>query len=293
MNYLRHRLEAAALKFLGCLLRLLPRRTSLRIGEGIGYLVHLIGVRKRVAQQNLSCAYPHLPAPDLNRIAMDCYRHFGAVMVEFARLPLLSTENVSDLVEIAGLDILDDILKQGKGGIVVSGHLGNWELMGSSASVLGYPVSYVVTGQTNERVEALMDELRLATGVQIIKRHDAIKGTLKALRDNRLVAILSDQDAHEAGAFVPFFGRLASTPRGVATFSLRTGAPIVFAESHRQGTDKLRVRYKLVSNEHLPADREEATVELTRRFTARLEEAIRRHPEQWFWMHRRWKTPPP
>ena len=293
MSRFRHKLEELALLWLGSVLRHLPREVSIRLGESLGALVYLLGVRTRVAKDNLARAFPDLSPGQIERMAKSCYRHFGALLAEFARLPLLRRENVEQLVEIEGRAVLDQSQARGKGGIVVSGHLGNWELMGASAAVLGYPVSYVVTGQENELVESLMDRLREGAGVQIIKRREALKGVIKALRDNRLVAILSDQDAHEAGAFVPFFGRPASTPRGAAVFALRTGADLIFAESHRRDLGKLKVIYELIPQDNLPADPEQAACELTRRFTARLQQAIHHHPEQWFWMHRRWKTSPP
>ncbi|HDH58386.1 MAG TPA: lipid A biosynthesis acyltransferase [Bacteroidetes bacterium] len=293
MKSWRHALEEKALSFIAFLMRQLPRNAALRFGEILGSLVYLIGVRTAVTRENLTRAYPEFSSKQIEKIARNCYRHFGALLAEFARLPLLHPDNVADLVEFEGFEVLDGALKKGRGGIVVSGHLGNWELMGASVAIAGYPVSYVVTSQQNPRVEALMDRLRESTGVQIIKRKDAIKGVLRALKSNQLVAILSDQDTHEAGVFVPFFGRPASTPRGAAMFCLRTGADLIFAESYRRGKDRLKVVCELIPRDDLPDDQDEAVQELTRRFTARLEEAVRRHPEQWFWMHRRWKTPPP
>ncbi|HEX7344648.1 MAG TPA: lysophospholipid acyltransferase family protein, partial [bacterium] len=250
-------------------------------------------VRTAVARDNLTQAFPSLDQRRIRQIAHGCYRHFGALMAEFARLPRLSRKNLFDLVDLEGLNVLDAARAAGRGGIVVSGHFGNWELMGASVAVLGYPVSYVVTRQENELVERQMDHLRRRASIDLIKRRDATKGVLKALRENRLVAILSDQDAHEAGAFVPFFGRVASTPRGAAIFALRTGAALIFAESYRQGRGKLKIILELIRMNDLSADHGEAVHELVRRFTARLEEAVRQHPEQWFWMHRRWKTKPP
>lgn len=293
MRRFRQTLEVMGLRLLALLFRSLPRKLSLKIGEILGGLIYSIGIRVEVARDNLTRAFPELDSTQINRIARACYRHFGALMAEFARLPLLRREIVFDLVEMEGLDVLDEALKKGKGGIVVSGHFGNWELMGAAAAVMGYPVSYVVTGQQNEQVEELMDQLRRSAGIQIIKRRQATKGILKALQENRLIAVLSDQDAHEAGAFVPFFGRLASTPRGAAIFALRTGADLIFVQSHRRGADRLKVVYERISFKDLPNDQDEAVLGLTRRFTARLEQAVSRHPEQWFWMHRRWKTPPP
>jgi Kdo2-lipid IVA lauroyltransferase/acyltransferase len=293
MSDFRHRLEAGTLSALGRILRAIPRNSALFAGELLGELIFRIGIRVDVATQNLTAAFPDLTPPEIRHIARRCYRHFGALMAEFSRIPLLDPALARELVQTQGYEVLEAALSSGKGAVVVTGHLGNWELMGASGAVLGYPVNYVVTGQENELVEQMMDDLRRSAGVRIIKRREALKQVIKTLRGNGLVAIVSDQDAHESGAFVPFFGRLASTPRGAAIFCQRTGAALIFGESYRQGKGPLKVIYEFLDQTNLPADREAAVQELVRRYTARLEAAVRRHPEQWFWMHRRWKTQPP
>lgn len=152
----------------------------------------------------------------------------------------------------------------------------------------GYPVTFVVTTQTNKLVEQFMDRQRAAAGVEIVKRADAVRGVLSALKRNRLVALLIDQDAHEEGAFVPFFGRPASTPRGPAVFHLRTGSPLIFVRSARLPGERYRLQFSRVDTGGIT----DADV-LTAKMTELLETAIRETPEQWFWMHRRWKTLPP
>jgi KDO2-lipid IV(A) lauroyltransferase len=293
MNPWRELFEEKLLRFIAWILRRFPHRLSLWTGRCLGSFVYRLGVRTDVALSNLSRAFPEKEPKEIEVMAHSCYRHFGAVLSEFARLPMLNKQNVDRYVRFINPEILDKCLQEGRGGIVVSGHFGNWELMGAAVAIKRYPVSYVVTTQRNKRVEKLMDRIREGVGVQIIKRRQAIKGVIKALRENRLVAILSDQDTHEAGVFVPFFGRPASTPKGAAMFSLRTGAPVVFAESYRNDDGKLVVHLERLGREDLPEDHDEAILELTKRYTFRLEQAIRRHPEQWFWMHRRWKTKPP
>jgi Kdo2-lipid IVA lauroyltransferase/acyltransferase len=293
MSNFRHRLEAGILHALGGMMRILPRNSALFAGGLLGELVFRLGIRVPVTTQNLTAAFPELSLPEIRRIARRCYRHFGVLMAEFSRIPLLQPALARELVEVEGYEVLDEALRLGKGAVVVTGHLGNWELMGASGAVLGYPVNYVVTGQENELVEQMMDDLRRNAGVGIIKRREALKEVIKTLRANELVAIVSDQDAHEAGAFVPFFGRLASTPRGAAIFCQRTGAALIFGESYRQGVGPLKVIYEFLDQTGLPTDRDEGVQEIVRRYTARLESAVRRHPEQWFWMHRRWKTLPP
>jgi len=289
----RHRLEAATLSTITAFLRILPHSASIRIGESLGLLVYKLNIRTEVTRENLKNAFPDLTEADRENIVKACYRHFGSLVAEFARLSMLNSQNVDSLVDVEGYDVLDQVIQGGRGGIVVSGHFGNWELMGASAAVNGYPVAYVVTTQRNKRVELMMDRMRESAGVKIIKRREALKGIIKALKENKLIAILSDQDTHEAGVFVEFFGRLASTPKGAAMFAQRTGAPIIFAESYRQRQGPLKVIFRLLDQSNLPDDSEEAIEEITRRFTKKLEDAVRCHPEQWFWMHRRWKTSPP
>lgn len=292
MNKWRQQIEEIALVIIAALMRRISRRAAIRFGEWLGNCVYRIGIRTSVARNNLTAAFPETPPREIEETVRKCYRHFGALLAEFARLPLLKPENVPDLVAVENFNLLDEALKKGRGGVVVSGHLGNWELMGATFSVMGYPVNYVVTSQQNPRVEKLMDKLRESTGAKIIKRQEAVKGVLKALKKNELVAILADQDAHQAGVFVPFFRRLSSTPKGAATFALRAGSDLIFIESYRQDLNKLKIIAELISRDNLPDNREDAIIELTRRFTSRLEEAVRKHPEQWFWMHRRWKTSP-
>jgi KDO2-lipid IV(A) lauroyltransferase len=241
-----------------------------------------------VTRQNLARAFPGLPERALRELSARIYRHFGRIAASFVELPHLSRADLEHWITIDGWDVLDAALSEGKGAIVYSGHLGNWEIMGCLVARCGYPVTFVVTAQTNRLVEDLMDRYRMAAGVRIVKRHGAAKGVFTALRENRIVAILMDQDARDDGAFVPFFGQPASTPRGAAVFHLRTGAPLIFARSQRLPGERLRIRLTRTDVPNIAqADA------LTAYMTAQLEAAIRETPEQWFWMHRRWKTRPP
>lgn len=176
---------------------------------------------------------------------------------------------------------------------MVSGHFGNWEWMGGSMSRIGYPVTYVVTLQTNRFVEDWMNRMRGSVGAEIVHRRNAVKGVLSALKRNRAVAILCDQDAGEAGVFVSFFNRLASTPRGPALFHLKTGVPIVFSAAHRDKDGRLMVTFEKMNFSELTGDRGHDERAIMQVINTRLEDEIRRHPEQWLWLHRRWKSKPP
>jgi KDO2-lipid IV(A) lauroyltransferase len=290
MTTWRHQIEFAAVRFFQGLAAILPRRMAASIGAVMGYLVYCIGIRRRVTQQNLSAAFPMLPVRAVRQIARATYRHFGRVAVSFAWLHRLGQHALDRWIFVRGFDVFDKVLQRGKGAIIVSGHLGNWELMGASVAALGYPVTYVVTTQRNKRVEVLMDRLRQSPGIEIVKVRESVRGVLSALKRNRLVAILMDQDAREAGAFVPFFGRVASTPKGPAVFHLKTGSPLIFVRSRRISRERYVIHFEELDTTILePRDAEAITALVTRK----LEDTIRETPEQWFWMHRRWKTRPP
>ncbi len=285
---LSHYIQYVAIRALFGLFGLLPRRIRGQIGIALGWLGYRFGIRKRVVLQNLSIAFPTLPRAGQEAIARRCFEHFGTVATSLSLTSGVTREDIGKWIFPEGLECMDQALIGGKGGIVVSGHLGNWEIVGATCARLGYPVSFVVTTQRNKLVEEWLDNVRRRAGVEIIPRKQAIKGVLSALQRNRIVAILIDQDAHEDGVFVPFFGKLSSTPRGPAVFHLRTGAPLIFMSSYRLPSEKYR--FKL---ENVAALEEADQEQIMSLLTAKLEQAVRVAPEQWFWMHKRWKTPPP
>lgn len=292
MRTFRQILEYSIVRFLEVLLRIVPLFISRSIGSAIGLLLNAVGIRKKVMYENLTNAFPHLPRKEIRRLCRKVYQSFGKTFAEFARLPLFTQEKLDKFVQFHHWEVMQDAYLEGKGVVAISGHLGNWEWMGAATALRGIPMAYIVTTQTNSYIEKRMDELRRKCGVEIIKRKDAPKGVLRALRNGKVVAILIDQDAHEEGVFVPFFGRLASTPKGAMVFALRTGAPVVYAEGVRKG-NQFSITFERISLEGLPNDLDSAIREGMTRCTQRLEQSIRQYPDQWLWLHRRWKTQPP
>lgn len=291
---IQHRLEFLGVQMVAQVARLLPLAVAVALGQGLGWIgFRLIGIRRSVALDNLRKAFPDQPEKWLNRTASACYQHFGRVGVELARLPKLDARWIESHVEIRGRDVLDRSQARGLGGVVMSGHLGNWEIMGASPSVLGYPVTYIVTTQRNKAVERWMDSLRASRGIEIIKTHDNPIRVIRSLKKNRLVAILCDQDAHEDGEFVTFFGRPASTPRGGAVLQLKTDASPIFCYATALPKGKWRITFEDIPIPEGDGDKKDTETAVLRYVTKRLEEEIRKHPEQWLWMHRRWKTQPP
>jgi KDO2-lipid IV(A) lauroyltransferase len=289
----RHRLEYLGVRLVAWISRLLPLGLAIALGRGLGWFVYaVLWIRRSVTLDNLRQAYPEQSEAWIRNTAKKCYCHFGRVAIEMARLPKMDTAWIEKHVEFQGKDILDRCRARGKGGVFFSGHLGNWEIMGAAVSLLGYPVSYIVTTQRNKAIERWMDDLRRGRNVGIIKTHDSPRLIIQALRDNRLLAVLSDQDAHEDGEFVDFFGRAASVPRGGAVLQQKTDAMPIFCYATGLPGGKWRVHLEeiLLSNN---TNTNEHVTEVLTIVTRRLEEEIRRHPDQWLWMHRRWKTRPP
>jgi Kdo2-lipid IVA lauroyltransferase/acyltransferase len=287
----RHALEAMLVQGLVAAVRSVSWRRSLAIGVVLGDRMRDFGVRRRVATANLALAFPERSGAEREGVLREHYRELGRVAVEYARLGELARAEPGQVVgEVRGLEHLLATREAGRGAILLSGHFGHFELVGAS---LGrhHPVDFVVKPLSNHRVEALIARERAAAGVGSIPLGAGIRRVVEALRDNRWVAMLGDQDARRAGVFVPFFGRPASTPIGPARLALATGAPIVmgFVLRRPDGRHDLEIGSPLAVEDPRAPD---AVERLTALHTARLEAMIRRRPESWFWLHRRWKTAP-
>jgi len=294
MSSFRFKIEYRAVLLIAWFMRSMPLGLSRSVAAILGWTgANIIGLRRSVALDNLKHAFPEKSDCELRRIYSRCWIHFFKVGAEMARMPRMNESFIERWIDLSQHTVIKEALNGGRGAIVVSGHFGNWEWMGGSMSRIGYAVTYVVTSQTNRLVEDWMNRMRKSAGVEIVHRRNAVKGVLSALKRNRAVAILCDQDAGGSGVFVPFFNRLASTPRGPAVFHLKTGVPIVFSAAHRDYNGRLMVTFEEMKFNGLTGDRGNDERTIMQSVTARLEDGIRLHPEQWLWLHRRWKSKPP
>jgi len=293
LNSIRGRVEYAALLGAAALFRWLPRAISYGLAHGLAMLGgRIIKLRKRVAIENLMFSFPELSEAEAEQRYLACWEHLARVGADLARLPRMNLERMSQYVDGAEIANIPPLLARGKGLVFVSGHLGNWEWLGAMTALSGIPITYVVAGQSNRMVEEWLDRMRLAAGVEIINRRDPAKAILTALRRGRVVAMLSDQDAGRAGVFTEFFGRPASTPRGPAVFQLKTGAPMAFGCCMRQPDGKYKITYEELIPPAPTGDRQTDEQVVMRTVSARIEKEIRKYPEQYMWLHRRWKTRP-
>jgi KDO2-lipid IV(A) lauroyltransferase len=209
-------------------------------------------------------------------------------------MPAIVRAPAGDYVaEVTGVDHLERAQAAGRGALLLTGHFGNFELLGAWLGRM-HPVDFVVKPLTNPYVDRWLEGLRRESGVGTLPLGLGVRGVYRALRENRWIALLADQDARRDGVFVPFFGRDASTPRGPAELAVRTGAPIVMGFGWRGADGRLRLDVgPTLTPDPGIADPEASVRDLTARHTAALEARVRERPEQWFWLHRRWKTAPP
>src|SRR5437899_447634 len=203
----------------------LPMPAALAVGRGLGTAAHaLLATPRRLAVTHMGLAFPELDLATRRRLVRATFRHAGQA---FAELSLFETIlRRPDYIRLEGVEALDTALARGRGAIAVTGHVGNWELLAAWAAAIGYPITVVVRRVTDLRFHSLIIRFRAAAGVEILVRDDPrfIAGVTEALRRNRIVAMLIDQDTRGAGVFVPFFGRPAHTPPGAAVLALRARA---------------------------------------------------------------------
>jgi len=275
--------------------RHMPERAGYRLGSAIGTLIRRISPRHhRIVMTNLRLAFGRERTEgELRAIAAACYRHLGKCLMEFIRMPSLTTEDIRRLVELRGAEHVEAALAEGKGAILLTGHLGNWEMVGARIAVTGYPLNVIARAQRDRDLTGYIRGTREVAGMRVLHQEVAVRGSLAALRRNELVGILLDQNAGDEGLFVDFFGRLASTASGAAAFALRTRASVLPTFGWRNHDDT----HTVVVEPPVPLiqtdDRDRDLLENTARYTKIIEEKIRGHPAQWFWLHKRWKSRPP
>ena len=273
----------------------LPLTLSRPIGRGLGRatLGLLPRSRKRI-QAHLEIAFPDLEQRQRNAIARNCARHFGSMLAEVAWLWHARSQDIENLCEVEGVESFFEALSKERGAIFATGHCGNWELLSARLPIAGISLTSVARELDDPRLDNLATAMRSRFGTEIILRGPAAgKRMVRALAENRAAALLMDQDIRDIpGVFVPFFGRPAWTPSGAAMLAIRRGCPVVPGFIHRRpdGTHKAEIHPPLP----IPSggSLEDRVEELTASATAVIERQVRAHPEQWVWMHRRWRTRP-
>jgi KDO2-lipid IV(A) lauroyltransferase len=276
-------------------LRLLPRALARTIGAAIGGLAfHALGRLRRVGIRNLELAYPEMPVGERERILRSEYRNLGFLLAEFCKMPGYTPETARRFIRYEGLENYLKARDRGKGVLVLTGHLGAWELSSFYHSLMGMPMGMVIRRLDNPLVDAFVNRIRCLHGNRVIHKDDFARGLIASMRAGETVGILMDTNmTPPQGVFVPFFGVQACTASGMARIAAKTGAAVVPGFLLWEESEQ---KYVLHFGEELQVvrsgDAEQDALANTAVFTAAIERYIRQYPEQWLWMHRRWKTRP-
>ena len=273
----------------------MPRRLARALADGLGWcLYHLMVRLRRVGERNLQLALPHLSAAEHERILRGVFRNLGWELVEFCRMTSYTAENTREWIGTEGLDNYLAAEARGKGVLVVTGHMGVWELSSFYHSLMGHPMGMVIRRLDNRRLDDFVNGIRCLHGNRILPKDDFARGLLRAMRAGQTVGILMDTNmTPPQGAFVEFFGRPACTATGLARVALKTGAAVLPGFMLWESDQK---KYVLHFGSELvfarTGDAETDILAATQLCTQAIESWIRRYPDQWLWIHRRWKTRP-
>ena len=292
---LAHRAEYYALRGAIAALDALPHATALRIGGRLGALGYRpLRIRRGVVERQVAAAFPELDRERVLEIARGAYEHLGRTTIETALLPSLGRQGLLDMVSATpGWEHVEAAMSAGRGAIIVTGHVGNWELGGSYFAAVGLPIDVIVRRMQNPLFDRYLNATRSRMGMTVVHDSEAVRRTPRSLRAGRAVAFLADQGVLGlASTFVPFFGRPAKTPRGPATLALRLRVPMLFAAALRQDDGRYHISFEPVPV-HDTGDTDRDVDAIVADYTRRLEAAVRRAPEQYLWQHRRWRRQPP
>lgn len=292
---LQHRVEYLGVRLLVAVVSRLPERVAWGIGGVLGRLAgSVLRVRRTVVDRNLERAFPDRSRRWRDQVARRTYLHFAREFLQIMRLERLESDKLGARIEVEGIEAIRVALAEGRGVIILTAHLGNWEIGAAGVTANGIELAAVAKRQANPLFDAYMCRMREHLGMSVVYQDEATRAVLRLLRRPQAVALVADQNAGRSGIFVDFFGVPASTARGPAVLAARTGAEVVFTAPTR--IPGLKPRYSL---RFVPVDWEraesadESARNLLQAFMELLEGAVRSSPEQYFWFHKRWKSRPP
>ena len=289
----QYQIEYHLVRIVGIIVQALPQSVAIFVGRLFGDIFyHVIKIRKDRAFQNLKASFGSEKSDkELKRILKDNYRHFGIMLIEFARFPNMNRDSLLQKITVVDEPTIREAFSHDSGILFLSGHFGNWEILAAYLASCGRPLHAVFKEQKNKSIDKIIKEYREKVGLIPIKvKGEAARGTLRAFKLKATVLIVNDQDAGGKGMFIDFFGRPASTSTGPAIIALKTRVPVycVFCV-RRTGSHYEIFIEKFPDLENLQAD-DEGINRFLITYNKILEKYIKQYPEQWFWMHRRWKT---
>ena len=291
MKDFKHRIEFYFVTFFIILFEALPLNLAYGFSKYLGlFLYYFVPIRRTTAYFNLKRVFPNKTDAEIYKIIRKMYVNFAYFFLESIIMNKLR-ENLDTNVEIFGLENLDAAVAKDSGVVLYTAHIGNWHIMGQRLVDAGYKINNLVKRQRNKYVFDKEMEAMTQSGMKITILHKTPKNIFKALKDKDIVEFLADQDAGDDGVFVDFFGVKAATATGPALFSLKMAAPIVFVTDVRTDLMKHKIYIESINYEST-GNLETDVYALTQILTKKLEKYIIAHPEQYFWLHKRWLTRP-
>jgi len=284
-------LEYILFVLLSYLCRLIGLKLSRKFSSLIAlFFFYLLPIRKDVVFDNLKHAFPQLSDEEIRKIALASYKSFTLTLVEILYLPWMSKEEIFDVIKFEKLNLILEKEKENNGVILLSAHFGNWEYCAIGAGILlNKKFSVVVKSQRNPFVNDWMNRFRTKWTNEVVPLGLSIRNVYAVLLNKGIVAMVADQRGPIESIKLEFFGRKTSVYTGPAVLALKMNTPIIYGISVRQPDFSYKVILDEISKENLPEDYDERVKVLSKRMLKYLEEAIRKNPEQWFWMHKRWK----
>ena len=251
---------------------------------------YFIPIRKKVVIENLKIAFPEKNSEEIKRLSLKVYKSFAVTLIEIMYLPFIKKQELIDFVECSNSKMIVEKYNEGKGVILLSAHYGNWEFVAMSvAAQIGLPFSVIVKPLRNTLVYEWMNKYRTRFGNEVVPLGISIRRTYQTLKEKKITAMVADQRGPREGVRVKFFNREVSVYTGPAALALKTGAPIIFGIPVRDKNYKYKTLLVEITQNDLPGNEEGKIKELSQRHTSYLEKVIRENPEQWLWMHKRWK----
>lgn len=283
----------ATLKVLSTIISWLPYSLVIKLGKGAGKLYYIIAKKQRIRAEKTIKECLNYSDAEADRTIRELCKNLGMTFMEILYMPALNKENIRKYVHIEHEEILWETLKKGHGIVLVACHMDNWEWLGAALALIGLPLSAVEKPQPNRVYSDFMNKLRRGAGQEIFSRGTSeILGCVRALKKGRMLGLIADQDGGYDGVFVPFFGKMASTPMGPAFFAKKFQAPIipVFIIRNADGYG-----HRVVVDEPIEyvdtGDKKVDDYNVTLAYTQRVEDIIRQYPSNWIWFQHRWNTP--
>jgi Kdo2-lipid IVA lauroyltransferase/acyltransferase len=273
----------------------MPRGLARAVSAGVARVLYAMTPKlRKTAELNLRVAFPEWSEEKRRATIRGMVRNLGWMAAEFARLPKYSKENIEKFVILDGHENFLAGKSRGKGVLYLTGHIGAWELSSFAHALYGFPLNYMARPLDNKRIDALVNRYRCMSGNKPIFKNESARAMLKVLKEAGTIGILADQNTMpDEGVYVDFFGKLACTTTGIARVALHTDAAVVPGYAYWDGgIRKYRLRFEAPMELIRTGDAERDILENTARFAKVIEGIIREHPEQWVWVHARWKNRP-